>query len=225
MRAAIDCALTDGTPYELELQLRTAKGREIWVKTNGKRWTSDAGEPGLRGSLQDITTRVEADRALRASEQKYRTLFESASEGMCVIQDGRFISVNEAALRMLGYDKATRVLNKRPSDLSPPVQPDGEESAIKEQRILTQALHDGTQRFEWEHLRADGSALPVEVTLMPVELHDEPALFVTWRDLTEQRAAQERELQARPVFEGTSEGIVFTTRAAHPRRRSRLHGD
>ena len=210
IRAAIDRALTDGIPYELELQLRTAKGREIWVKTNGKRVVNSAGLPGLRGSIQDITARVEADHALRASEEKYRTLFESASEGMCIIQGGRFISVNQAALRMLGYDEAAQVLNKRPSDLSPTVQPDGEDSAIKEQRILKESLNNGTRRFEWEHLRANGSTLPVEVTLTTVELRGEPAQFLTWRDLTEQRVPKEREIQARIVFDNTSQGIIIT---------------
>ncbi len=210
LSAAVERALTDGVPYEVELQLRTAKGREIWVKTNGKRVIDSDGVPGLLGSIQDITARVEADQALRASEQQYRTLFESASEGMCIIQGGRYLSVNQAALGMLGYDEATSVLNRRPCDLSPPVQPDGEDSATKEQRLLAQSMEHGTQRFEWEHLRANGAALPVEITLMPVELHGEPALFVTWRDLTEQRAAQEREVQARTVFENTSEGIIIT---------------
>jgi len=210
LRAAIHRAQAQGVPYELELRLRTAKGRAIWVKTNGMRVEDTEGTVVLRGSIQDVTARVEADRALRASELKYRTLFESASEGMWIIQGGRFISVNQAALNMLGYDEALQVLNKRPSELSPPVQPDGEDSATKEQRILSPSLSHRTQRFDWEHLRADGSALPVEITLMPVELHDEPALFVTWHDLTEQHAAHEREVQASTVFENTSEGIIVT---------------
>ncbi len=218
IRAALAAALRDGTPYELELRLSTAKGRSLWVKTTAEPIRGEGDHNGLgqgpilglRGSIQDVTSRIEAEQARRENEQRYRALFESAAEGLSIIQDERFVSINRAGLKMLGYDTADAVLGRRPWDISPPHQPCGESSESKARELL-QGAHGGRgQRFEWEHQRADGSILPVEVTLIPVQLAGRQSLFVVWADLTERRAAEHRELRARVVFDNTSEGIVVT---------------
>ncbi|MCF7983400.1 MAG: EAL domain-containing protein [Thiohalocapsa sp.] len=210
LERALTEAQTRAKPFELELRLHPRGGGELWIKTTGTPVHEPDGRQLLRGSIQDITGRIQAQRALLETERKYRALFESAEEGMWIIQHGRFVSVNRAALHMLGYSEPADVLGKRPRDISPPVQPDGLDTVAKEEQLLRQALDVGTQRFQWEHLRADGGTLPLEITLIRMELHGEPALFLTWQDLTDKRAAEEREIRARVVFENTSEGIIIT---------------
>jgi diguanylate cyclase (GGDEF)-like protein/PAS domain S-box-containing protein len=162
------------------------------------------------GMIADIDEQRTAERALRASERRYRALYESASEGMAIIQHGVFTSFNRAVLEMLGHADAAPLLNKRPEDLSPPVQPDGEPSAVKAARVFAEAQAGRVQRFDWEHLRADGSPLRAQMTLIPVELEGDQGVFAIWYDLSERQAAQQREARARIVFENTSEGIIVT---------------
>lgn len=50
--------------------------------------------------------RSNAEKALRASEEKYRTLVESASEGMLMAMDGRYIYSNQTIAKLLGYNQA-----------------------------------------------------------------------------------------------------------------------
>src|SRR5574343_91944 len=54
-----------------------------------------------------------------------------------------------------------------------------------------QALRDGLARFEWEHYRADGRTLPVEVTQARLELQDHAVLYCVWRDITDRKQAEE----------------------------------
>ncbi len=211
IRGAVEAALSDGTPYTIEARLITAHGRTIWVKCTGEAIPDDDGWPRvLRGSLQDITARVEADAALRKSEGRYRALFESAGEGMVILQDGAFKSLNRAALTMLGYRDEREITGKRPVDISPATQPDGEPTEAKEQRLLGRCAAGEVRRFDWQHLRADGEPLTVQVTLISIALDDGDAMFAIWFDLSERRAAEQREERARAVFENTSEGIVIT---------------
>ncbi len=218
LQRAITSALTDGTNFELELRLTTARGQMIWIKAAGDPIRAADGRIiKLCGSFQDISRRVSADQALRERENQYLALFESASEGLCIIKDGRFISVNKAALRMLGYAESntTALLGRRPSELSPAIQADGEDSVIKEQRLMTQAYDEGTAHFEWSHLNATQHPVVLAISLIRVELRGEPALFATWRDLTRERVAREREQRAQTVFDNTSEGILVTDLGGH----------
>ena len=61
---------------------------------------------GVSGIARDIRGRVRAERKLRESEERFREIFEHAPFGMCVTGlDGRFIQVNAALCRMLGYSE------------------------------------------------------------------------------------------------------------------------
>ena len=209
MARVIDSAEPDQTP--LQLRIRSRDGDQRWIEHACNRVVSEDGRfLGRRGINRDITRRVEADAALRASERKYRALFESASEGMAILQGGRYTAINRSALAMLGQSDPQAVLRRRPRDISPALQSDGEETAKKEQRLLELAHQQGRLRFEWQHLRADGSELTAEVRALDVDIGGEPTLLLTWNDLTERHVAATRDAQARTVFENTSLGIIIT---------------
>lgn len=70
MRDAIERALRDGEPWDLELPLQTAAGRRIWVRSQGRADVENGRVGRIHAALQDITTRMAAE------EQITRTLAE-----------------------------------------------------------------------------------------------------------------------------------------------------
>jgi len=60
---------------------------------------------GVHGVSRDITKRKAAEISLRAAEEKYRSVFDNAQEGIFrATPEGRFIMVNPAMAHILGYD-------------------------------------------------------------------------------------------------------------------------
>ncbi len=70
IRAAVDNAILHGTPYDLELPLITAKGRERIVRAQGEAVFKDGKAVRLFGAFQDITERKQTEQALQLSEQR-----------------------------------------------------------------------------------------------------------------------------------------------------------
>jgi PAS domain S-box-containing protein len=64
------------------------------------------------GYLRDITERKQAEESLRKAEEKYRFIFENAIEGIFQsTPEGRFLTVNPAMARMLGYDSPAELVS------------------------------------------------------------------------------------------------------------------
>ncbi|MFP4062934.1 MAG: PAS domain S-box protein [Halochromatium sp.] len=211
LEAAARWALAKGKGCDLEHRVRRASdGATRWLRTRAEVVKDDTGKVRrIRGTSVDISAEIQAKTQLQESEKRFRALFESAAEGMLVMQRNRFTEVNQAALRMLGYEDAEAVIGKHAYELSPPVQPDGVSSQVKDEQLLEQAPGK-TLRFDWLHQQRDGTPLLVEVTLVPVELEGEPAYFVHWHDRTEEAKARQRERQASTVFENSTEAILVT---------------
>jgi PAS domain S-box-containing protein len=67
-------AIDHGEPYDLELRFTTAQGRDLWVHTLCRPVVENGKTVLLQGTFQDITERKQAEEALQASEDNYRTL-------------------------------------------------------------------------------------------------------------------------------------------------------
>ena len=78
--AAVQACIESGTPYDLELELITAKGKRIWVRAQGAAERSDGKITRIYGAFQDITERKLAEEKLRQSEERYRLISTVVSD-------------------------------------------------------------------------------------------------------------------------------------------------
>jgi PAS domain S-box-containing protein len=108
---AIKDALNYGTPWDLELQLITAKGKEIWAAATGKAEFKDGVCVRLFGSFQDITNRKNAELALYESELKFSTIFNYSPQPALIatLHEGRCLDINESFCRLLGYSRSEMI--------------------------------------------------------------------------------------------------------------------
>ena len=160
-----------------------------------------SGRGYLLGIFRDITERKQAEEALRESEQRFMDVLYSSPDAVLLIDGEKFVDCNEATARMLGYPTRDEFLKTHPSELSPPTQPDGRNSFEKANEMMGAALQWGFNQFEWEHRRASGEDFPVEVSLTSIVLHGKNVLYCMWRDLTEQKRAEEWLLRERSMVD------------------------
>ncbi|TKJ39930.1 hypothetical protein CEE37_09335 [candidate division LCP-89 bacterium B3_LCP] len=135
-----------------------------------------------------------AEKALKESEEQFRTLFESSSDAIMLLDEYSFIDCNSATLKIFGLQNKEDFFGIRPSTLSPQQQPNGEESKIEANRRIKSALENGSEQFEWVHRRQNGEDFHAEVLLTAFQCGDKRLLQASVRDITERKNAEkERE--------------------------------
>ena len=151
--------------------------------------------------------------ALQESEARFRRLFEESADANLLLEHGRFVECNKAALAMLGVEGVEDVYNKGILELSPEYQPDGRRSSERIAQMMAELEAKGSVLFEWEHLRADGTAFPVEIRLTAIAAGERHLCYVIWRDLAERRrlekALRESEQVLRAAISAIDEAFVI----------------
>ncbi len=163
----------------------------------------------------DLLRFAGVEKQLEESENKFHLIFEKSADPVLLIDGDNFIDANEAAVRVLGLSTKGQVIGRRPSELSPEFQPDGQSSSEKEKGLLSVAQRDGGSHFEWLHRTAEDQDLLVEVALTLIPFRGRTLTHVVWRDVTRKRAAEEAlkksEEKYRSIFENAVEGIFQST--------------
>ncbi len=204
-----------GENFEIEFRVKTKNKEWKWVLGRGKTVEWDEHEEPVRmlGTINDITERKYADQALRESEEKFRLLFETASDAIFMMKGDRFIDCNSATLKMFACTK-TQIVNQPPYKFSPKYQPDGSLSKDSAKIKIEAALKKGPQFFEWQHIKYNGEPFNAEVRLNKIELGNDVYIQAIVRDITDRKKAEQAlklsEQKFRNIFENSSDGILIT---------------
>ncbi len=165
----------------VESLVRTWDGDERMIAWYNTVLIDGEGRPtGLLSSGEDITERCRIEDTLRASEARYRTLFNSGQDAIFVygIEDGLpgvFIEVNDIACERLGYARS-ELLQMRPKDI------DAEGSTTDAGEIVTDLLDTGTALFESTFLTRDGWQIPVEINARTFQIASQEFVLSIARD-------------------------------------------
>jgi PAS domain S-box-containing protein len=174
-----------GVPQECDLRMVKNDGTHFWAHLTPTSGQDADGNSMIRIVINDITDRMQAEEALRKSEEKHRTILQTAMDGFWIADmQGHLLEVNDAYCRMSGYNKA-ELLAKSISDLEA-VEPSTAVAAHMK-KIAAQ----GEDVFETCHRRKDGSIIDLEVSVQ-WKLVDGGRMVAFHRDITKRKQADEK---------------------------------
>jgi len=160
-------------------------GTTNWVEFYGSR-AIIGGIPTIVGSMIDINERKKAEEELKASEQKYKLLFESNPSPMWMIakDDRTVIAVNDAAERLYGYSK-DELLHMNVSAFR---TKDDLESLPGRYQQDTEGY---MEPLIIKHLKKDGTIMFVEIVAYDIIFEGRPVRLSLTNDVTEKLKAEE----------------------------------
>jgi PAS domain S-box-containing protein len=181
----------------LEHRLLMPDGSIKHLRVWGRPSINESGSFEVVGAVTDVTEQKQAEEALRASEERWRKLFENSSAGIALIApDGRYLAINLALQKMLGYT------NEELDGITAADLMSVEEHAACEQ-LRTEVLAGLRQayRVERRFRRKDGTDIWTDVSaVLMVATGSQSAFFaVVIVDINERKRAEE-ELRRSEAF-------------------------
>jgi len=194
-----------------EFCLQDKGGREVWTLASTNPIRSEDGEViGALAMITDVTARKRVERELQLSEERYRHLVESASDGIIVHIGGFIAFANDAALRMVGATSDREIIGRNALDF---VAPEFRQMVIERMKIVN-TPGGRAPAVEEKFVRLDGSMLDVEVSATGTRFNDANATMVVIRDISERKNAEEqiRYLGQHDLLTGLPNRALFADR-------------
>jgi PAS domain S-box-containing protein len=195
--------------FYLEYRYLDKAGNIRWVRSSTNPIYENGKIIGGRGSLTDIHDRKLAEQLVKKSEEKYKTLFFDSPDAYLIIQDGKFIECNKASEVLIGADQKY-IIGKTPDMISPEYQPNGKKSIEYATELIKETFEKGSNSFEWEHKRANGTLFLAQINLATIAYENKASIFVCWRDITLQKLAEENIRKLSIAVEQSPVSIIIT---------------
>ena len=201
--------------YHVTKRYRCKDGSIKWLNATVTRVPDPRGGRDLAASIvADITEQKRVEQELRASEERWRRMYEHSPTAIALVgPDRRLFAANPACQRMLGYDESEL---RRMTPLDYNFQEDWERTRSILARLLDE--EEQTGRIEKRYRRRNGEAVWWEASLFRVPATENSPAFVTMIiiDITERKRAEDSlrasEARWRSIFEHSVVGIGTTDR-------------
>ena len=228
IEAAVQAAINNGTPYDLELPFITAKGRHLWIQTQVFAEMQHCKAVRIYVTFQDITERKQTALILQESEQHTKAILDNMLDGVITINaNGLIDSFNKAASHIFGY-VAEEVLGRNVSILMPEPHKNLHDNYLKQYFDTGEEHILGKQR-EVTGQHKDGHSFPMSLSTSKILRNGETVFIGLVRDITEQRHANEeinRLAFYDPLTNLPNRRLLFDRlkQAMHTSKRTSQHG-
>ncbi|MFK8399290.1 EAL domain-containing protein [Pseudomonas sp. BGr12] len=179
--------MRDHSLQNIEVQFLTREGQSLTCMVASRLIWVDR-QLCILSSFRDVTRRLQAEAALKASQEKFAKAFHSSPDAITITEreTGRYIEVNEGFNRLTGYPPDA-VLGQTSLGMNIWADPD-------ERLNMIAALNrDGfVHHLEMRGRHRDGTIKTVDVSVEPIELGGVDCLLLTARDTSELREAEAR---------------------------------
>ncbi len=156
-------------------------GRTVVLETSGVPIIDENGSlKGYRGIDRDISEYKKAEKLLRESEKRYRTLFEESIDGIFITShEGRFLDVNKACIKIFGYDSKDEMLHL---DLARDVYADPKDRA----NVLSTLREQGSIEIEIPFRKKGGNMMLTRFSSTAIKDEQDHIIFYrsVVRDIT-----------------------------------------
>ncbi len=176
--------------YEFEYRMISADGRIVWLHDIVSVESINGAPKTLRGFMMDITGRKQAEEDLQRSEERFRRVLETAPDGMVLVRpDGTIALANEQMGKLFGY-RSEELVGQGIEMLAL----EGFRAEQAQQRrndFGDSRVRPRGAGLELYGRRKDGSEVPVEIRLSPLETQEGVLVCAAIRDITERKRAEE----------------------------------
>jgi PAS domain S-box-containing protein len=215
-RSKIDGKLNDhldgkAPEVDVEYRIRSKQGDWRWVQSRGKIVERNSAGKPLRivGTVLDVTERKKTERALQDSELRFRTMFRTIPDAVCLnrLEGGVYVDANQGFSALSGYSRE-EVVGKSAKEVG--IWYDSE--ALGTFRDTIAKMGEITN-FRAEFRRKDGSVMVGLISGRVMEIESEPFILSVTRDIDDlvkaQNALEESEKRFRVLVE-TAQDVIWT---------------
>ncbi|MFH1058409.1 MAG: PAS domain S-box protein [Pseudomonadota bacterium] len=189
LRRTVAETLTTGLAhYRVETPLRVDRGQgptDIHVLASTSLLTVE-GQRRVLVCAEDVTTRKQAQEALRQSEERFRLAFSTSPDAIAIsrLSDGHYLDVNEGFTALTGFARA-EVIGRTNAELNI------WQSAAEREQLLAELERQGrVTNLEANFRTKGGSAYTGQVSAAAISLGGEPCMITITRDISELKRSQ-----------------------------------
>lgn len=190
----------NGQVSNFNIQLCDKYGRDRWVSLSSK-VINIKGEEQIVNIVSDIDQKMNAERQLRESEERFKQLSQLTIEGILIHENGKTIDINESLLNLLEY-KREDVLGLNIIDLC---------STERSRPIFyLHVKNNSVEPYEAEVLTKSGKTIPVEVISRPAMFNGKRVRVTSILDISKRIETESLLKKLSTAVEQTANSIVIT---------------
>lgn len=187
VREQFERTFAEPEPWRLEIEIVRADGRHAWVRVSAEPELEGGRLVRLRGVIQDIDESKRAEQRLRQSEARFAQMFQAMPYPMGLTRrsDGRYVDVNPAWERALGFSRAEALVNTAASLGIYPAQ-------VRESLVRAAQSSGELLGYEAEMTTRSGERRTVLQSMSAVESGGEACWLFVLHDITERKRAEQQ---------------------------------
>ncbi|MDR3587650.1 MAG: PAS domain S-box protein [Desulfosporosinus sp.] len=179
----INTTLIEGRLDNFDFSFNTKEGKRLFCRISTELIQFE--EPCMLSTITDLSEIKRVEEALRESEAKFKGIYESSYDAIMLIKGDTYIDCNSQSLELFGIESREKFMELGPAKLSPPIQPDGEETSKAVNDRLKAALQQGYNNFEWMHRKSNDEDFYADVRLASFNIGNEKVIRAMVRDISE----------------------------------------